>query len=348
MPATAVPPIPVSLHGLEVNLLGWANGVGLSRDLDLLHDVLTQAGCAVTITAFDRSRSHAWHRPRLLKARRTWSWLRNRVNDPRFDLNIMVEHLRPGWLNLARHNAFLPNPEWFAPRKVAQLKGIHTVLCKTRHAQAIFDGLGCFTAQLGFTNDDRYRPEVVREPAFFHLAGKSPLKGTARLLDVWERHPEWPTLTIVQHPDRATRRTRAANVDHRMGYLPEAELITLQNANRFHLCPSETEGFGHYLVEAMAVGAVVLTLDAAPMNELVTPERGVLVPAGPGRPQGLATAHAMDEEALEATIHRVLGWPDARLHALGAQARAWYEANDAAFRLTLPQVVGQLCGRSGR
>ena len=47
----------------------------------------------------------------------------------------------------------------------------------------------------------------------------------------------------------------AANIDHRIGYLDEAELKRLQNAHVFHLCPSETEGFGHYLVEAMGIGA---------------------------------------------------------------------------------------------
>jgi multisubunit Na+/H+ antiporter MnhB subunit len=40
---------------------------------------------------------------------------------------------------------------------------------------------------------------------------------------------------------------------------------------------SEREGFGHYINEARAVGAFVISTDHPPMNELVTPERGALV-----------------------------------------------------------------------
>ncbi|EQD67759.1 glycosyltransferase, partial [mine drainage metagenome] len=67
-------------------------------------------------------------------------------------------------------------------------------------------------------------------------------------------------------PKSATSRRVAANIEHRIDYLDDAALQRLQNAHWFHLCPSETEGYGHYLVEAMGIGAVVLTTDAAPMN----------------------------------------------------------------------------------
>ncbi|MCW5577783.1 MAG: hypothetical protein KIS89_04000 [Dokdonella sp.] len=35
-------------------------------------------------------------------------------------------------------------------------------------------------------------------------------------------------------------------------YLDDGALQTLQNRHLFHLCPSETEGFGRHLVEASA------------------------------------------------------------------------------------------------
>ena len=53
------------------------------------------------------------------------------------------------------------------------------------------------------------------------------------------------------------RRTRIAQF---AAIRTDAELREIQNANLFHLCPSETEGFGHYIVEALSVGAIVLTL----------------------------------------------------------------------------------------
>jgi hypothetical protein len=48
--------------------------------------------------------------------------------------------------------------------------------------------------------------------------------------------------------DRA-QAASACNIDYRSDYLDDVELRRLQNESLFHLCPSETEGWGHYLVE---------------------------------------------------------------------------------------------------
>jgi hypothetical protein len=53
--------------------------------------------------------------------------------------------------------------------------------------------------------------------------------------------------------------------------------------------------FGHYLVEALSVGAVTLTLDAAPMNELITVERGALRAGRSTGTQHLAATNFFDE-----------------------------------------------------
>ena len=74
----------------------------------------------------------------------------------------------------------------------------------TRHAEAYFSGLGCRTEFISFTSFDRFDSDCVRKPhSFFHLAGQSPLKGTSVIVNLWLKHPEWPRLTIVQHPDHA-------------------------------------------------------------------------------------------------------------------------------------------------
>jgi glycosyltransferase involved in cell wall biosynthesis len=136
---------------------------------------------------------------------------------------------------------------------------------------------------------------------------------------------------VVQHPKEAKPCATAANIEHRIGYLADAELKRLQNAHRFHLCPSATEGFGHYIVEAMSVGAVVITLDAPPMNEMITPERGILVPWSRIGTQHLATIFHFEDPSMERAIERALAMGDARCDAMGAASRAWYEAERAAF-----------------
>src|SRR5690606_13808773 len=133
---------------------------------------------------------------------------------------------------------------------------------------------------------------------FFHLAGKSPSKGTEALVAMWARHPEWPQLTIVQHPRRA-KPIGVPNIRHVVRYVESSELTALQNRHGIHLCPSRVEGFGHYINEASGCAAVVLTTDAPPMNELVGEGRGVLVAYEHSKPHLEGTRYYVDPADLE-------------------------------------------------
>jgi hypothetical protein len=142
----------------------------------------------------------------------------------------------------------------------------------------------------------------------------------------------------VQHPKVARPGPPAANIDHRIDYLDDATLRQLQNAHRFHLCPSEAEGFGHHLMEALGIGAVVLATDAAPMNELVTPDRGLLIPVARTRREGLVDLALVERPGIEQAVAQALDLDAARCVALGARARAFFLDNDRAFRQRLPQA----------
>ena len=328
---------------LRVNLIAWDNGVGLSRDLRLIATVLRDAGMSVDIQPGQgRGKLRKWFGPWARRLRIGWHRLRRR---PRFDLNLMLEHIRPELLGAAHCNAFIPNPEWCLPRDVKRLKRMDHVLAKTDHAVDIFGHRGCRVAPIGFTSVDRHDAGVPRQRTFFHLAGRSSAKRTRLVLETWARHPEWPTLTVVQHPHKARYRPVAANIVHRIDYVDDAELQQLQNENLFHLCPSETEGFGHYLVEALSVGAVTLTTDAEPMNELVTPERGLLVPFATTQPQQLATRYQIDADALEAAVEAALALSDEDIAARSQAARAFFLDNDAAFRGRLVEAVAAAARR---
>jgi glycosyltransferase involved in cell wall biosynthesis len=317
---------------LSINLIARDNGAGLSRDLRLLAGILAAAGHDVTVTALGHRGRIGSHLRRLqARLRRLWKgWRKGQLNT-RYDLNLMIEHVRPELFAQAHRNMLVPNPEWFRQEWLAHLDRFDLVLAKTRHAERIFGKLGCRTAYIGFTSEDRLDASVPREPTFFHGPGRSGNKGTLPLLALWAQHPEWPTLNVVWRRKRVEIPPLPANVALRREFLDEAELRRLQNASLFHLCPSQTEGYGHSLVESLSVGAVTVSLDGEPMNELVTPERGVLVPAHASGTQELATLYDFDAEDMRAAVERCLLMPAEHRTALGTAARRWFEANRDAF-----------------
>lgn len=326
---------------IRVNLIARDNGFGLSRNLHLLHDALAAAGFDVTISGIRRGALRKVLHPARLRARTLARRLAGR--DPQhWDANLMLERVRPEYLATARRNVLLPHPEWFDEHDRRWLPRLDRAFVLTRHAVSIFASLGLKTEYTGFTSEDRSDPSVPRERAFFHLAGRSANKGTETLLATWRRHPGWPRLTVLQSPRAAREIVQASNITHRVDYIADDELKRIQNAHRFHLCPSETEGFGHYLVEAMGVGAVVATLDAPPMNEMVTPERGALIPPSRTGTQSLATTYFYDEIALERAVERLLATSDAELERMGTAARTWFEDNDRAFRVRIAEAVRAL------
>jgi len=326
---------------IRVNLIARDNGFGLSRNLHLLHDVLAAAGFDVTISGIRRGALRKALYPLKLRLGTIARRLTGR-GAQRWDVNLMLERVRPEYLPTAQRHVLMPHPEWFDERDRACLPILDRVFALTRHAVPIFEALGMRVDYTGFTSEDRLDAVVPRERAFFHLAGRSSNKGTDTLLATWQQHPEWPRLTVLQSPRVARSIVNAPNIAHRVDYVPDAELKRMQNSHRFHLCPSETEGFGHYLVEAMGVGAVTVTLDAPPMNEMVTPVRGALVPYSRTGRQSLATTYFYDQAALETVIERLLATPDADLERMGAAARAWFEGNDRAFRARIAEAVRML------
>lgn len=315
----------------RIQLLARDNGAGLSRDMALLATALHATGAATRITALP-------HRGRLAE------WLTRlhlTGSSPLYDWNLMLERVRPEFARMATRNVLVPNPEYFRAQDRSALDCIDEVWVKTRHAERLFAPLGKPVRYIGFTSPDRLDAGVPRQHAFFHGPGRSANKGTAALLKLWAAHPAWPVLTVAWRRKHVELGAVPANVRLIREHLDDDAYRHLQNAHRFHLCPSQTEGYGHYLVEAMSCGAVVLTLDAEPMNELVTPARGVLVPAQAIGTQDLATLYAADEAALGAAVERCIAMQATEAEQLGQAARTWYATNRETFpsrlRAALPE-----------
>ncbi len=327
---------------IRVHVIARDNGAGLSRDLAILTGALGDAGFEVTVSAIGAGGLRRWSR--LLQRRAQLAWRRWHDGAPygRFDVNLMDERVRADYLPLARRNVLMPHPEWFAAEDRALLGTLDRVFAKTRHAVPIFEAQGCRTDFVGFTSFDRRLAEAPRTATFFHLGGRSLNKGSQPLLDLWLRKPDWPMLTLVQRAKLQVPSQLPANLRLITDYLDDTELRVLQNRNLFHLCPSETEGFGHHLVEGMSVGAITLATDAPPMNEMVSDARGVLAAYASTGTQQLATTYFVDPLALERGVERMLALDDAARRELGAAARAWWEDNDRGFRMRLANAVETL------
>ena len=239
------------------------------------------------------------------------------------------------WRGKVAQHFLIPNQERFPHRLIPQLKMVDRVLCKSRHAEEIFSKHHSDVRLIGFTSQDRFLKSVLPDYSrFFHLAGRSTLKNTSLLLELWGAHPQWPRLTLVQHPDNAPRSV-PTNVELHRCILTSEELRLLQNICGIHLCPSLSEGWGHYIVEAMSCAAVTVTTAAPPMEELVGNGRGFTVRPYRSEPRHLGENFHADPIELAAVIEGLIAMPVGEKAAIGQAARAWFLVNDQGFSARL-------------
>ena len=314
----------------QVNIITWNNGVGLGRNIRILSSLLQEAGFRVAVNG----NQGPTIRRKLYRA------ASDRLSSrPVFDINLFLQYVVPKWFGYASINCLIPNQEWFEDQWLCHLGQLDWILCKTKHAQETFARLGCRTEFISFTSVDRFDKTSLQDhDKFFHLAGHSLQKGTDTLIDVWLRHPEWPRLTIIQDP-RQAKAVAAANIKLIAEYVNDEVLRQIQSSHGVHLCPSEAEGFGHYIVEAMSCKAVTVTTDAPPMNEIVTSGRGVLVRHRDAELQRLGINYYVDSSDLERKMEQVLGMDVAVKRRLGEAARDWYRENDRFFRGKIIEVL---------
>jgi len=323
---------------LRVNIIGKSNGVGLDRDMRLLVAALKAAGCEVVETRTG-SRESGRRKSLFFKMLRAVSSKLLPITAPRYDVNVMLEHVWTQYCRDARINVLVPNPDFFDRHDVKATPRVDCVWAKTVQAERIFRGMHTKVTHIGFDSDDRLKVDVPRHRTFFHLAGSSTLKGTQRLLEIWNTHPEWPMLVVAGR--LKFKPPSATNVRIHGGYLEDSFLKQLQNESMIHICTSEAEGWGHYLVEAMSVGAAVITVDAPPMNFLVAPDRGWLLPCHANGQQRLIPRFAFDAQASETLITQVIGLSDNGIKEMGDAARQWYVSNHNAFPVRIKQALDE-------
>ena len=314
-----------------LRIVGRSNGVGLDRDAALVQE---------SVSADIWTERHPlWSTLPVQES--VMSTLLPRGSDIRL-VSVFLERMPALWKYCRGLKLLIPNQERFPERHLGRLQQVDGVLCKSRHAEQVFRKYTDRVSYIGFTSVDRSIAGI--EPDYskiLHVAGRSTMKGTERIIDLWRQNPSWPMLTIVQHPDNASGPV-PANVQRIVEYMSDDELRRLQNEHGIHLCPSEAEGWGHYIVEAMSCRAAVITTDGPPMNELIDSSRGFLLPWNRSSPRHLGTCYYFDEEKLSGLIESLHSGGIDDIQQRGLRAREWYLANDAEFKFRMQAAIETL------
>ena len=305
-----------------VNLISnIGNGAGLEKDCLLLSALLESLGHAPRLIAYDRP--HAG------------------LSYPA-DINIFLEVMVPFMLNYAPINWFVPNSEWYeAGTTECALSRINLVLCKTHDCEDIWGTKLGRTFYTGFEAVDlsNNTPVLNKDAAFLHLAGNSGTKNTRAVVDCWrEFRLPYPITIVSRDPEIRTLCCGIPNVRYEQR-LADSHVGHFINSTRFHLMPSEYEGYGQGMHEALGCGGIVLTTNAPPMTEFAGVPHELMIPATGSFTRRIATCHSVSSEGVRAAVEKAVALSDESLMQLSVAARRGYESERNAFRERIARLM---------
>lgn len=302
-------------RSLIINLFAPANGHGLEKSAQILKNALVKLGHTVYL--------NDWKAPKPQDA-------------PAGNINIFFELINTSWLNNAPTNWFICNPEGYGQGQKL-LNSIDLFLCRTREIEKIFTQLKKKTYFLSFSSFDCTVPTIEKDfSQCLHAAGGSWMKGTDKIIKAWLNDLSMPQTTILRRG--RFEQIAQENLTWITTRISENDLRDLQNRYGIHLCPSETEGWGHYIAEAMSASAVVVTTDAPPMNEFITDKRCLVAYSGKKR-SSLATSYFADPQSLKTTIQNLMMLPREELQKIGENNRLKYLEKTQEFHDNLEKLM---------
>ncbi len=228
-------------------------GVGLVADVDLLQDLLHEH-YDVDVLFFN------WKNEQVYTT----------SESTKYDLGIFLQEIEPAFFERAKHNVFLPNEEWLNETKINSIREFDKVICKSTFSQQLLSPYNNNVVNSGFISRDKFDPNIQRKDTFLHLGGKSWQKGTEAVLNIFNKN-ELP-LTFIQSNKNYDNSDKDKNINYINTFLDVSELNKLFNTSSIHLCPSIYEGWGHYLYEALSVGALVYVTRLPMFLEWLDPE----------------------------------------------------------------------------
>jgi hypothetical protein len=257
------------------------------------------------------------------------------------DVRIFLEHASMSMMSNAKQNVLIPNVEMMNARDIQCAPHMDLLVAKTQYAYDVLRNKfsdkkvvywGWTSIDRGLANGDTGSQDYN---AFLHVKGVSRFKNTQLVLDTWLKHPEWPTLTVVHHGNPnlngyvdipVDQFAVAKNVRMIQRKVSDSELTDLMNRCGVHVCPSNMEGFGHYINEALSSRALVVTTDGHPMKQFVRDgHNGFLIPPVEQKPHALGTHYTLDTRGFEQAILRILETPIESRVVMGRRSRKMYQ-----------------------
>ena len=255
----------------------WNTGHGITSDISAICSILQDLGFKIKLLPTQDRRNQYERVVKHIKQS-------FRYFEPYF-IQIHLEQIHPEQFRFSNKNILIPNPEFTDPDVFRKCKDLRVIICKTRSGEKLLSQWHTNCIFTGFKSEDRFDASVEKDYAqCLIVEGRNEFRGSKRVVEIWNQHPEWPELTVIRNPvdvygnQRWKHQVSGKNILIIEDYLPTKELKKIQNECGTHICLSESEGFGHAINEALSTKAVVFTTDAPPMNELVTSNYGILVP----------------------------------------------------------------------
>ena len=281
------------------------------------------------------------------------------------DLNIYVEHL-VGVAARAEYDLFPSTYKYLMVNqdmiRIDDIKLLHRVdkfLCKSKTACITLNLPSDKVIYTRHTSTDvlatpTSMPSGKDYNLFVHFAGKSWVKNSEAVLRAWITaggFPElgFPTLVITcrgrcLRGSTYIQRELASFFDsprdeksmlrrHKLypnilvaESLPDEEYRRYQSLAGFYMCPSQTEGYGHYINEGRSAGAIIITTDAPPMNELVDSSNGVCIPHRSAFrcTESPNLCYNVDVDSIQESVRYLKKLSSSRLQEMSQNSRARY------------------------
>lgn len=251
------------------------------------------------------------------------------------------------------------NPEWLSRQDLKRLEAgaVDLLLAKTRDASQRLTAAvsGLEVVYTGFASSPL--PRFGFSPNYdkaMHVRGYANQKGTDKVLGAYARSGgRLPDCICTMRSSDSGLPAFLSRIGSNCSVLfrdiEQRALEKMMARRGFHLCPSEREGFGHYIFGPMSIGCVVLTVDAAPMNELVDASCGLLVPARIEDRGLYANATVSVPDLLEGIGRFASMDLQARIRmGMAAKQKASEMRQDfeARFGFVIGLLLGSLAGRS--